>query len=581
MLKEFRTLVPYFKKYLPHYLAGLVFLVITDGGQLYIPQIIRKAIDIIASGSFLLSDILILALQMVGIALIISAGRFGWRYFIHGSSRRIERELREQLFVHLQSLSTTFYGKAKTGDLMARFTNDMHAIRMASGMALVSFIDGFFMTIAILAILFSQNLRLTLLSISPLPIITFGAIGFGRIIGDRFRQVQEGFANLSEMAQESISGIRVLKTFVREKAFVKRFAAESQDYSNRNMALIRTWGFLFPAIAFLAGITSLIFLLLGGRSVMEGTLTPGEFTAFFSYLNMLIWPMLGAGFTINLIQRAGASLGRINKILDETPDITSPPDAIRDRITGQISFRNLTFSYPESQSPALTGISLEIPAGSIIGILGKTAAGKSTLVQLLSRIFDPPPGTIFIDGRDIRAYDLSTLRSAISTVPQDGFLFSTSIRENIAFGSRNSSESLIRKAAGLSTIDRDLDNLPQGLETVIGERGITLSGGQKQRVSISRALTAEAAVYILDDSLSSVDTETEDAILREIFPFLRGKTLILISHRISTLKPADKIIVMDGGRIIQQGTHENLLAEKGFYAEIYKLQQLEEVFRKK
>ena len=301
----------------------------------------------------------------------------------------------------------------------------------------------------------------------------------------------------------------------------------------------------------------------------------------FSYLNMLIWPMLGAGFTINLIQRAGASLGRINKILDETPDITSPPDAIRDRITGQISFRNLTFSYPESQSPALTGISLEIPAGSIIGILGKTAAGKSTLVQLLSRIFDPPPGTIFIDGRDIRAYDLSTLRSAISTVPQDGFLFSTSIRENIAFGSRNSSESLIRKAAGLSTIDRDLDNLPQGLETVIGERGITLSGGQKQRVSISRALTAEAAVYILDDSLSSVDMETEDAILREIFPFLRGKTLILISHRISTLKPADKIIVMDGGRIIQQGTHENLLAEKGFYAEIYKLQQLEEVFRKK
>lgn len=580
MLKEFKTLVPYFKKYFLYYLAGLFFLVITDAGQLYIPQLIRRAIDIISSGNFDLSGILIPAAQMIAIAIVIVIGRFSWRYFIHGSSRRIEQELREKLFVHLQSLSSTFYGKAKTGDLMARFTNDMHAIRMASGMALVAFIDGFFMTLAILAILFSQNPRLTLYSIMPLPIITVGVIFFGRIIGEQFRRVQEGFSNLSEMAQESITGIRVIKTFVQEKAFVKRFMDTNQDYSDRNMAVVRTWGFFFPLVAFLAGITSLIFLFLGGRAVIEGSLSPGEFTAFLAYLKMLVWPMLGAGFTINLIQRAGASLGRINRILNEKPDISSPPHAVRDKIDGNISFRSLTFSYPDTHETVLSDISLEIPTGSVLGILGKTASGKSTLVQLLPRILDPPEGTVFIDGKDVRSFDLGTLRSAIGMVPQDNFLFSTTIRENIAFGTKNGQDDLIKKVACISTIDRDFNNFPEGWDTVVGERGISLSGGQKQRVSISRSLAADASIYIFDDSLSSVDTETEDFILRELIPFIRGKTAIIISHRISTLKMSNKIIVMDNGKITQKGSHDELLAEKGFYAEIYKLQQLEESMRK-
>jgi ATP-binding cassette subfamily B protein len=466
---------------------------------------------------------------------------------------------------------------------MARMTNDMRAIRQASGFALVSFVDGFFMTIAILIIMLSRNPRLTLLSISPLPVITIGVIFFGRLIGEQFRRVQEGFSALSDMAQESFTGIRVLKTFVKESTFGKRFLEKNADYSNRNMVLVRTWGILFPAVGFLAGITSLILILLGGRAVIEGSLSPGEFTAFLAYLQMLIWPMLGAGFTITMIQRAGASLGRINRILEEEPDIQSPlsEQGVRKPIRGEISIRNLSYAYPGVEKEILKDFSIDIPTGSILGILGKTGSGKSTLVQLLPRILDPPPGTVFVDDLDVRAYDLTALRNAISTVPQETFLFSTSIRDNIAFGSRNGDNELVREVAAISTIERDFSTFPAGSETVVGERGIILSGGQKQRVAISRALASDASIYIFDDSLSSVDTETEDAILKDLLPFLKGKTLIIISHRISTLKTADRIMVLEDGRIAQLGSHAELLRQKGFYADIYRLQQLEEAFRRK
>jgi ATP-binding cassette, subfamily B, multidrug efflux pump len=588
VLKEFRTLIPYVKKRILQYLAGLLFLFITNGGQLYLPQLLRRAIDTIASGTFSLSSILPIAAVMVGIAVIVAVGRFFWRYFLGGASRSIEAELRERLFVHLQSLSSTFYGKMKTGDLMARMTNDMRAIRQASGFALVSFVDGFLMTIAILAIMLSQNARLTLLSISPLPIITIGVILFGRLIGEQFRRVQEGFSNLSEMTQESLTGIRVLKTFVQEAAFGKRFLEKNQDYSNRNMVLVRTWGVLFPAVGFLAGITTLILILFGGSAVIEGTISPGEFTAFLAYLQMLVWPMLGAGFTINMIQRAGASLGRVNRILEEEPDIQSPVQvtaadaAAAGRFTpirGDITIDALTYTYPQTEKAVLKDINLEVPAGSILGILGKTGSGKTTLVQLLPRILDPPSGTVYLDGRDIRSYDLPTLRMSIGMVPQETFLFSSSIQDNIAFASRDGDDQLVGQVAAISTIDRDFNAFPDGIKTVVGERGITLSGGQKQRVAISRALASDASVFIFDDSLSSVDTETEDAILNDLLPFLRGKTLILISHRISTLKTADRIVVLDEGRITQYGSHEQLLEQRGFYSDIYRLQQLEEAFR--
>ncbi|MBN1835626.1 MAG: ABC transporter ATP-binding protein [Spirochaetales bacterium] len=583
MLKEFKTLLPYFRKYRFQYAAGLLFLLLADGGQVYLPQLVRRGIDAISSGSFEMTDILLIGLQMVGVALLIALGRYFWRYFLQGSSRRIELELRDRVFGHLQGLSSSYYGRVKTGDLMARMTNDMNAIRQATGFALVSFVDGFFMTLAILAIMLAQNARLTLLSISPLPILTAGVIFFGRLVGERYRRVQEGFADLSDIAQESISGVRVLKTFVQEGAFVERFRRKNQDYSMRNMSLVRFWGIFFPAVSFLAGLTTVIFLFLGGRAVMEGSFSPGSFTAFFAYLQMLIWPMLGAGFTINLIQRAGASLQRINQILREQPDIQSPPPerAVRRRIAGAISFRNLTYAYPGTTEPVLQGITLELPRGGSLGILGRTGSGKSTLVQLLPRLLDPPPGTVFLDGTDVRDFDLGVLRAGVSMAPQDNFLFSASIRDNIAFGNRRSSDQALARVATLSTIERDFSTFPDGWNTVVGERGITLSGGQKQRVALSRALAADASVYILDDSLSSVDTETEDAILRELLPFLSGKTLLVISHRISTLKTCGLVLVLEAGRVAQMGSHEELVRRKGFYRDIYRLQQLEEALRQR
>jgi ATP-binding cassette subfamily B protein len=584
MLKEFRTLLPYLRKFWPRYAGGLAFLVLTDAGQLYLPQLVRRAIDLIASGSFSLQRILYLVLLMVGTAVLIALGRFFWRYFINGSSRRIEYELRERLFVHLQTLSSTFYGQHKTGDLMAHMTNDMQAIRMATGMALVTFVDGFFMTLAILVILLAQNARLTLLAISPLPVVTIGVIFFGKIVGEQFRRVQEGFAALSDMAQESISGIRVLKSFVQEKPFGRRFMERNQEYSNRNMALIKTYGLFFPVVSFLAGLTILIFLLLGGRAVMEGSLSPGMFTAFLAYLQMLIWPALGAGFTINLLQRAGASLGRINKLLGEQPDIHSPPTPAAPPSSssrGRIVFRDLTYRYPGTDKPVLSGLNLTVEPGMIVGILGRTGSGKSTLVQLLPRVLDPPPGTLFLDGIDVRQYRLEDLRTAVRMVPQETFLFSTSISENIAFGSRDGGAGALDEVAAISTIERDARVFPQGLNTVVGERGITLSGGQKQRVALSRALVEQAAVYVLDDAMSSVDTETEELILNRFLPRVRGRTVLLVSHRVSTLKNADLIVVLEGGRISQQGSHEQLLAVKGFYADIYRLQQLEQALRGK
>jgi ATP-binding cassette subfamily B protein len=581
MLREFRTLLPYVRRFWPRYLAGLLFLALADAGQLYLPQLVRRAVDLIASGGFSLGGLLPPVLLMAGTAGLIAVGRFFWRFFINGSSRRIENELRERLFAHLQSLSSTFYGKSKTGDLMAHLTNDMHAIRMATGMALVSFVDGFFMTLAILVILLAQNPRLALLSISPLPVLTVGVILFGRIVGEKFKRVQEGFSALSDLAQESIAGIRVLKIFVQEQAFGQRFADKNQEYSERNLSLAKTFGFFFPAVGFLAGLTSLIFLLLGGRSVMEGSLSPGMFTAFFAYLQMLIWPMLGAGFTVNLLQRAGASLGRINKILAEQPDIASPPpaQAWRGPVRGHIRLRSLSYTYPGAEKPVLLDLDLDLPAGTVVGLLGRTGSGKSTLINLLPRLLDPPPGCVLVDGHDVREYDLDSLRSAIRVVPQDTFLFSTSIRENIAFGAEDGDAAVLEEAAAISTIRRDLGNFPQGWETVVGERGVTLSGGQKQRVALSRALAARAAIYVLDDAMSSVDTETEEAILSSLLPRLRGSTVILVSHRVSTLRNADRVVVLEGGRITQEGTPAELATAPGFYADILRLQQLEEILK--
>ncbi len=587
MSRDLRTLLPHLKKHALYYALGLFFLILTDGGQLYYPQLIRRAIDTVSAGDFALPAVLRIVAAMGALSVVIGAGRFGWRYFLQGASRRIEQELRADLFAHLQSLSSTFYGRTKVGDLMAHFTNDVNAVRQALSMGLVAFIDGFFMASAALVIILSENPGLVLLTISPLPVITLGVLLFGRVIRERFRKVQEGFSELSDMTQESFSGVRVLKTFVREKVFVRRFGERNARYTASNLALTRVWGLLYPMVGFLGGLTTLILLLAGGIAVIDGRLSPGTFTAYFAYLQMLIWPMIGAGFTFNLLQRAAASMGRINAIMRERPDITSPPRPERALRPGDltrvaVAFRGLSYRYPGAQREALSGISLELPAGGSLGILGRTGAGKSTLVRLIPRLLDPPEGTVFVDGIDVRDWDLQALRKSIGMVPQDPFLFSAAIRENIAFGARDgqAGDGRVRWAAEASTITRDLEAFPQGWETVVGERGITLSGGQKQRVTLARALAADPALLILDDALSSVDTETEEAILRELLASARRPTLILISNRISTLRNTDRILVLEHGRPAQQGTHEELIGRRGLYADIYRLQQLEESLRR-
>ncbi len=573
-MKEYKRLFPYLKRYVWWYVFGLFFLVITDGGQLFMPQIIKSAIDIISGGRFELSAVLQRAIMLAGVALAVAVGRFGWRFFLNGTSRRIEAELRDDLFRHLLTLSSSFYNRTKTGDLMARATNDMRAIRMATGMAFVAFIDGLFMAAAIFTILFTQYTELALITIIPLPVIAILTLGMGKLIGERFRRVQEGFSRLSEHVQETLSGIRVVKSFVQEKHVIGRFHAANMEYVGANMALVKIWGFFFPLIMFLSGVSALLLLRFGGVAVIERKLTPGDFVAVLAYLQMLRWPMAGIGFTVNMIQRGAASLGRINRILEEKPDITSPPSPRTEVPAGDLVVQDLSYGY-EDGDPILKEINFVVPEGSTLGILGRTGSGKSTLVKLIPRLLDPPRGTITIAGRDVHEWDLHVLRSSIAMVPQDTFLFSAPIKENIAFGDPSLPEETLSAAAEVSTINRDLENFPSAWDTTVGERGITLSGGQKQRVAISRAVAVNPQFMIFDDALASVDTETEERILSRFLKLRAGRSNILISHRVSTLQAADRIIVLDNGRIVQSGTHEELLEEEGFYREVYTIQQME------
>jgi len=578
MFKQLKTLLPYLRKYRLQYASGFLCLIVVDAAQLVIPQLVRKAIDEISAGSFRQAEILTLSLWMVCIAAAISTGRFLWRFFIHGSSRRIETEMRDRLFDHLLELSGTFYQQNKTGDIMARATNDMGAIRQATGMGIVTFVDGTFMAIAILVIMFVQNPGTTLLTIIPLPIITILIIYFGKMVGKRFERVQAIFSRLSEIAQETMSGIRVVKAFVKEEKFAHDFSAVNDDYRSASMGLVAIFGFFFPLISFLSGLTTLILLAVGGNAVLANRMSAGDIVAMLSYLQMLVWPMLGAGFTVNMFQRGAASLKRVNEVLDAVPDIVSPPGATRDAPEGRVELRSLTFAYPGSERPSLEEVDLEVSRGQTLGILGRVGSGKSTLLRLLPRLMDPPEGTVFVGGRDVRDYDLAALRRAFGFVPQDSFLFSDSIAANIRYGAPGLSEEGFRRVASVSTIDRDVADFPEGWETIVGEKGLTLSGGQKQRIAISRALALDPEILVMDDSLSAVDAETEDRILQALIEERRGRTNIIVSHRVSTLRHADVILVLDKGRVTQRGSHEELLAEEsGFYAEIARLQELERV----
>jgi len=576
MFKEYQAIIPYLKKYKLNYIVGILCLMIVDAAQVLIPRFVKQAVDIVASGKFSMRAILAPALWMVGIAAVISIGRYFWRYFIIGASRHIETEMRDKLFGHLMEMSAGFYQANKTGDLMAKATNDMNAVRQSLGMGFVSFVDGVFMSSMILIAMIADNASVALYTIIPLPLITVLILFFGKLVGGQFKRVQEVYSKLSDIAQETIAGMRVVKAFVKERHFSGRFSETNDHYKDAIMELVKTFGFFFPLISFLAGVSTAILLLAGGGAVIRNKMSPGDIIAMISYLEMLVWPLMGAGFTVNTIQRGAASLKRINDVLNTKSEIQEAENAIAEAPKGGLEIRDLRFSFPGSTKPALEGISFEVPEGKTLGILGRVGSGKSTLLKVLPRLLDPGEGRIFIGGKDICAYTLSALRGAFGFVPQESFLFSDSVRKNVLYGNPALPEERFLELAKIASLERDVQLFPAGWDTVVGEKGLTLSGGQKQRIAIARALALDPKILVLDDSLSAVDAETEEKILQNLLLERKDRTNVIVSHRVSTLRHCDRILVLKDGAMIQYGSHEQLIQdEEGFYAEIAGLQELE------
>ncbi len=578
MFKEYRTILPYLKKYRLYYGLGIFFLVTVDTAQIFIPRLIKRAVDVIADGGYVMADVIRPAVTMVVLMAFIAVVRYFWRYFIIGASRRIEAELRNKLFSHFMEMSSDFFQDNKTGELMARATNDMNAVRQSVGMGFVSFVDGIFMSSLILIAMISNNASVALFTVIPLPFVTVLILFFGKMVGRQFKKVQEVYSKLSDIAQETISGIRVVKAFVKEKYFSSRFSETNDSYRDATMDLVKTFGLFFPLITFLAGLSTAILVLAGGGAVIANKMSPGDIIAMIAYLEMLIWPMMGAGFTVNLIQRGSASLKRINEVLDRKSAITEAPEALDQAPSGDLEIRNLDYSFTQGGAKILQDISLRVGEGETLGILGRVGSGKSTLIKLLPRLLDSGKEKIFIGGKDISSFTLSGLRSVFGFVPQESFLFSASVRDNILFGVDRLPDERFNSLAEIASLDRDISLFPDGWDTIVGERGLTLSGGQKQRIAIARALAMDPQILVMDDALSAVDAETEERILQNLLLERKGRTNILVSHRVSTLRHADRVLVLSGGKMQQYGSHEELMKDKkGFYAEIARLQELETV----
>lgn len=552
-------------------LAGIVAILLANGFALLQPFLLGRGVDAIVRKQ---PD----RLPLIFIAIVAAAAadavfRFLQRYTVNGVARRIENELRRDMFEQLERLDQRFFQGMRTGDIMARATNDLSAVQQLLGMGLSSIFNTVVIFTAAVVLMLLIDWQLTLLSVSLLTLLSLGFLVLGPQIQKRFLRVQEQFAALSSKAQENFSGIRVVKAYVQEEAEQRSFRAINQEYVDANIAWARINSALWPLFGTLAGLAAVVMLYVGGQHVVQHRLTLGQFVQFNTYLILLSWPMIALGWVSNLFQQGAASLNRIEEILHQTPAVASPPRPLRpEAVRGELTFENVSFRYVDE--PIFENLSLHVPAGSTLALVGSTGSGKSTLVRLLARVYDPQEGRILIDGTDIRDLPLDVLRRQIGYVPQEAFLFSETLAENIMLGAPDAPAESVERAAELSQLSADLEQFPNGLQTMIGERGVTLSGGQKQRTAIARAVLKDPAILVLDDALSSVDTRTEEAILRGLRGFMEGRTSIVIAHRISTIKDADQIVVLEEGRVVEQGSHARLLGEGGEYARLYERQQL-------
>jgi ATP-binding cassette subfamily B protein len=579
MFARFRPLRPYLARYKARYIAGFVCLIIGQSVGAVVPLVIKAGIDDLMHG-LLLRRLAIVAAVLIGLSLIKAVFQFWTRWILIGISRDVEYDLRNDLFRHLLRLSQRYYTEHRTGDLMSKLTNDLNAVRNMIGPGIMYSATTVVVGITTVAVMVRLDWRLTLMALAPLPLVSLGVKYFGAKIHERFEKIQALYSEITERVRENIAGVRVVRAFCQEDAEMATFDVMNRDFVQKNRGLIWISSFLWPAMGLMYALAVMMVLVVGGFHVVRGMISVGTFAAFNVYLANLIWPIVALGYVTNLVQRGLASQGRLMTIFDAKPDIDDrevPVEPVT-ALMGDIEFHNLSFSY--NGHAILKNINLHIPAGKTVAVVGATGSGKSTLVNLIPRLYDAPPGTLLIDGVPIRQIPLQTLRKDIGFVPQETFLFSETIRENIRLGAPERSDAEVERAAAISNILPEINSFPLKFDTMVGERGLTLSGGQKQRTAISRAVIRDPRILILDDALSSVDTYTEETILRQLSGVVAGRTTILISHRVSTIQNADEIVVLHGGEIAERGTHTELLAMNGHYTELYNKQLIEEALEK-